>query len=845
MKNHSTLVLCFLSTNLLLAQEEAVEEVVVIGTKASLISAIDKQRESNKILSVVDSDALGEFPDTTAAEAIRRLSGISVENDQGEGRYVSIRGLSSDLNSIAVNGALMPAPEGNRSVMLDGLPTELLDSIEVSKSLTPDQDADSIGGRIDFKTKRPTDLEDMIFKLKVDTQYNENAESNDNPRFAITYGDKISDSAAHVFGFTYSSKQVVAYNNETGYGWETNSSGLKEMNDDWEMRYYDLTRERIGFTYDANLLTSDTTSIFLSAFYNEYIDDELRYKDEYGKLGSTGTTTQSSMSTDRVRHDAETRVREEIRTISAFSLGADTIVNDWDTSFQLSYSFAEQDDTDNADLTFRCDIEMGEDECIDLSSASGSVGQINWSNPKKPYLIHNYPQAYLPSNLKWKELELEDSVIEDAETALKIDFSKDVTVGGAPSVIKFGLKMRSREVEVDGNKEFYKDPAKRYLSDFGPVQLSWPFKNQTFGPQATPSQVIALQNQTASLELDEAETYQEDYNSTEDILAIYGMISSELENALLVYGVRVEQMDLEAKAFDQDGKQTYASQDHTFIAPSVNYKYFLNDNIIVRAAFSRSLSRPPFKATAPTLELDINDDEIGGSYGNPDLDPYESDNFDLSIEYYGDDLFYISVGTFLKDIDNAIYKTIQKTATINGISFNNGVNTWINADSSEIRGYELSFSRELSFLPEPFDGLFVAANLTFTDGDSTFNYEDNKTFTAPFRKLSDKQQNISIGYDKGPFDIRLAMNSRGDYLDWLADEEDDIDTVSLANSRYVGEHKQWDLKASYRLSDNLKIKFEIINIDDRPEYYYWGYTDRLSQYDEYGTSYAIGFTYKN
>ncbi|GIS25862.1 MAG: hypothetical protein CM15mP127_02350 [Gammaproteobacteria bacterium] len=84
------------------------------------------------------------IPDTTAAEAIRRLSGISVENDQGEGRYVSIRGLSSDLNSIAVNGALMPAPEGNRSVMLDGLPTELLDSIEVSKSLTPDQDADSI-----------------------------------------------------------------------------------------------------------------------------------------------------------------------------------------------------------------------------------------------------------------------------------------------------------------------------------------------------------------------------------------------------------------------------------------------------------------------------------------------------------------------------------------------------------------------------------------------------------------------------------------------------------------------------------------------------------------------------
>ena len=98
------------------------EEITVVGSKASLLSAVEKQRESDSIISVVDSDALGGFADTTAAEAVRRLSGISVENDQGEGRYVTIRGLSSDLNSIAVNGASMVAPENGRSVMLDGLP---------------------------------------------------------------------------------------------------------------------------------------------------------------------------------------------------------------------------------------------------------------------------------------------------------------------------------------------------------------------------------------------------------------------------------------------------------------------------------------------------------------------------------------------------------------------------------------------------------------------------------------------------------------------------------------------------------------------------------------------------
>ena len=157
-----------------------------------------------------------QFPDTTAAEAIRRLSGISIENDQGEGRYVTVRGLSSDLNSVAINGASMVAPENGRSVLLDGLPTELLDSITVSKSLTPDQDADSIGGRVDFETKRPSDLSDTLRKVKVSTQYNEHTKTSGNPKVALTYGNP-GEKMSYVLGLTYSSKDIMTYNNETGY----------------------------------------------------------------------------------------------------------------------------------------------------------------------------------------------------------------------------------------------------------------------------------------------------------------------------------------------------------------------------------------------------------------------------------------------------------------------------------------------------------------------------------------------------------------------------------------------------------------------------------------------------
>ena len=163
------IILLFLSLSAYTQEGDNVEEIVTVGTKASLKSAIDKQREADQVVSIVDSDALGEFPDETAAEAVRRLSGVNVENDQGEGRYITLRGMSGDLNAVSMNGALIPAPEGGRKVLLDGLPTELLDSIEVYKSLVPSQDSEGIGGRIEFKTKKATELEKTLFKFKFDT----------------------------------------------------------------------------------------------------------------------------------------------------------------------------------------------------------------------------------------------------------------------------------------------------------------------------------------------------------------------------------------------------------------------------------------------------------------------------------------------------------------------------------------------------------------------------------------------------------------------------------------------------------------------------------------------------
>ena len=798
------------------AETEVIEETLVIGTRASLMSAIDKQELADGLISVVDSDAMGDFPDTTAAEAIRRLSGISIENDQGEGRYVTIRGLSSDLNSIAVNGATVVAPENDRSVLLDGVPTELLDSITVSKSLTPDQDADSIGGRIDFKTKSPSELKNTLFKIKVDTTYNEQTKSAGSPRFSATYGDKLNDNVGHVLGLTYSEKEIVSYNNETGYGWD--SDGY--MDDDYEMRYYDIKRKRLGVTYEVDYAFADASRVYFNAFWNEYADDELRWKDEYGKLKRTDDLT-NGMTTSRIRHDAETRVREEVRTISAFNLGGETNINNWTTDANVSLSFAEENDSANSDVTFRnYDKDLG--------------GNVYWNDPKKPYVDALDPNLRNPADLEFDEAEFEDALSQDEELAFAVNAEQAFDFG----TLKFGAKYRSREKDRDINKDFYTFDGKT-MADFRPRTLAWPFANQTFSQQADPDLIYALRAKPAGMELDGQETFVEDFVTEEKIFALYGMGTFVVDNTRIVAGLRFEDTQLDSKAFDQDGNATSASNEHNFWAPSLTIKHSLSDELVIRAAAWRSLARPGFSATAPALELEIDGDDVSGKIGNPDLKPYESNNFDVALELYGEGMTFASVGVFHKNIENAIYKTIQREATVNGIAFNDGVETWINADESTITGIEANLQYGLD------NGLFAAVNLTHAlDSESTFRFNDDETYTTPFRKLADDAANLSVGYDKGPWDVRLAMNYRSEYLDWLADEEGDIDTVSVDNSRFVDQHVQWDLTAKYKASANFTVKFEAINIGDRPEFYYWGRKTRLSQYDEYGSSYSIGLTYK-
>lgn len=819
------------------------DNIIVVGTKAAQASALNQQRVSDALITVIDSDGLGNFPDTTVAESLSRAVGLSVETDQGEGRYVSIRGINTDLISSSINGVRTPSPEGRRGVLLDGVPSDLLDGIEVQKSLTPDVDADSIGGVINLKTLSAFDRKNQFFRAKIEGAYNEITDQV-SPKGSVTYSNTWADTFGAAVSVTYQDLAIESHNNEIGE-WDRDANGNFFVADDYEQRWYDLTRERIGLVANFDWRVSDNTELYLRTLYNRYVEDEVRNKFEFREFDEEiiGVTPDST-TIRRGEVDAEGKLRKEIRNIQTYSVGGESFAGAWTVDYQASYAYAEEDDTDNHDIKFRSTPEQRD-------SNVGSI-TLTYDDPQQPIVSGQaLPFLLTPSNYELDVFEQEFTINKDTEYGAQFNVARDSVIGETPVVWKAGMKYRDRKKTRDQNVVFYERDDVN-LADFirtdaeitdwrlGNRMFQWPDANLT----------AALRGAFAEDELVLDDTLLEssvgDYRIDERILAVYGMGTFSLGQATVVAGARIEQtnVDLLGNLFDEatlTATPREVSQDYTDVLPSVNFRYDFNDRVIGRAAYYAAVVRPAFGDMAPTALLNDDRDEI--ELGNPNLQPYDADNFDIGLEFYPTNLSVFSIGAFYKSIDNAIFPaefdiadlptdidlSFLPAATLAGIT---DVNTFINVGSSKIYGMEVNYIQNVGDLSDALDGFIFSTNLTLSDSEATL--PDGRD--VPFLKQSNAVWNIALAYDKGPWDLRVSGNYRGDFLDELQEAELD---------RYTDDRFRVEASAKYRVSRQLQLYLEGRNLTDAPEYYYFGDESRLSQYDEFGRTVVFGarFTY--
>ncbi|QIB64281.1 TonB-dependent receptor [Kineobactrum salinum] len=826
------------------AEAYSLEEVLVTGQSAAMAGAINQQRAADHIKSVLDSDTMGQFPDQNVAESLRRLSGISVENDQGEGRYVVIRGMDPDLNSTSINGVRASATEDRRALQLDVIPTDVLDGVEVQKSLTPDMDGDAIGGSINVKTLSAFSRKELFVKGRVEGGYNE-LRGEWSPKASIA-GSNIFDLANNrrlgvAAALSWHDRELGSSNHEAD-DWEMADNG-NEYPETFEPRYYKINRERIGGALNLDYDLSDTTTIFARSLFSRLKDAESRLSQTYGDLSPLGDDAvgPDSVATEFAEIEMGTKDREQTADNLSMSFGSESQWERWGLKTNLGYSYAEEDTPNGVDSAWVGEFESGSGGI----AAGDPVLTLNTRNNKKPVVESDYFDVLRdPGRYELDEIERSSGLVEDTQWALQFDATRLFASGE----LQFGAKMRLREKESNEDIELYGGDDVFTVADiYDPTAASdYDFPNR-IDPMPSLGGVRDILAAGEGIEFDPIESQiasaSNDWVVEEDVYAAYGMYTFETDRLVIVGGARVEYTDFAShgnsvELIEEGGlldgveveddtvviDSISSDKSYTDVLPSVNLRYDISENVVGRLAVSRSIIRPQFEGVASRVSVEDNEAEIG----NPDLEPYSSWNFDAYLEYYPSDISLISAGLFHKKIDDFIFTQVFNDFEFGGRVFDEATIAR-NGEEATVTGLEFNYQQQFGFLPSPFDGLLVSFNYTHVDGDAEFDGRD-----IPLPKQSDNIAGFVVGYDKYNLDLRFAVKYRDSYLDELVD--DGLD-------RYTDEHMQIDFTAKYHVSDNWMLYAEFVNLNDEPAFYYAGNKRRVLQYDEFGRTTVIGLQF--
>ncbi len=849
------------------------------GTEAELAA----QRASGTFSTIVSEETLGYLPDQSVGEALSRLAGISITKDRGEAQNITIRGAASRLNAVTLNGDRIPSPDdaaeddirGERRANLQSVPATLISGIEVTKAVRPDQDADSIGGIVELKTKRATDLDGPLFNSQVRYGYNQ-LPSEDLKSFEFTYGNRFGQDGE--FGYIVSAS------------WEENNRGSEELQYSWddidELRaldpddddidlggdmwvvedadiiWRDIKRTRQGVNLAFDWKASETASFRLGGFFNEFNDQGLRRRLQIRHGSSSdfveGTTffdngivEHAEVDGGRVRH----RIRSGQKDTTTYNLHfeGEHIFADWNVKYRASFTSSEWElNRTRTRWEFRTsdggDDLDDEDGIVDLRY--DNVGDVfNFENPTG--WVRDASVAEFGNRGDYQRREGDLSV--DEIWSYSIDFERFFTLGNGELRVKTGYKARMNDRDIDNRLTVFERPdgsPDLFMSEFLGANQRTPV--DPFGIDNGPWPEQALFDQffldnPSLFEVDETNRGR-DYTTDEDIDAFYLMGTYTEGPFRLIAGARYEDTSNVSTGFavfdgdDDDRELVTAERSYDNWLPAIILRYNLTDDVVLRAAWTNTLGRPNFNDLAPTFEVTPEVDEADGddpatasleiSGGNPDLQPFESENFDLGVEYYFGKTGVISVGLFQKTIENFEYLEIidENDIAVADLpedlrrfapagfdtleSFN--YTTARNGDESRLEGIEISYRQQLEFLPDGLDNLGVLANYTKVEGESDITEGITRDFLIG---QFDYVYNAQLYYEVDRFTARLAYNYNGELFTSIAAtiDEGDIDDnpeEDLGNDS----EETWDFSFQYRLpgdESRWSFNFDVKNVFDQ------------------------------
>jgi TonB-dependent receptor len=780
------------------SQSNDMKGITVTGIRRGEAIALSNMRNADNIKYVLSQEQIERFPDATVGEAMQRVPGIAMDYSYGLPRNIIIRGLDQSMGSITLNGNRLPSTQTNsRDIDLNGILSSTVEAIEVNKTLTPDMDADGTSGSVNIISKTPkTGTQQMQVKGSFGNNFLLGKQNFDG---SLDFGRR-DNKWAYLLGVNYSNTFRGEDRVQKDYDTYEIDGVEKIKLSNLELEGSDLHRENLGLQAELSFFPTEKIQIYGRTSYNKFYELQTRGTKSYNIGEYVNENTASDISIG-----ASGSPRDYHRDLLSFSVGTKANINNWKVDLDLTYASGLYDQPIYYDGYF---------------TYGGLDAGIDTGDPRAPQFAFTNGDVNNAANYTTSSYVNRHQIAHDRDGQGSFNVQRTFNLSQKNKLMfKFGGRYRYKE--DDHTRDYF-----QYTLKTGKVSmdnfLSGYSRKNYFNGKYDLSGAIAngylmeeyYQNNLSLFQPDETyirqNTDPDSYSGKETMAAGYAMGKLTLDKLDIITGLRYERTGFDYRgnivSFDNQGKYVSTNKVNTKSAfdglfPSLNLKYALDQRTNVRAAVTRSLSRPGYYDLVPWQEVEPRRKRM--KKGNPDLDQATSTNADFLFEHYLKSLGLLSGGIFYKNIENYIYESIY---TQQGGQFDKyQVTQTVNGANAHVYGYEIAWQQQLTFLPGFLNGLGIYGN--FTQIQSKFKVPGIVTErTVRLPSMRPKVGNASLSYEKYGFSGRISLNFYETFISELAEEQ--------ANDLMEKGRVQLDFSASQRISKKFTVFLGISNINN-------------------------------
>lgn len=846
------------------------DTIQVVGIRRSIEEAIDTKQNTTAIVEAISAEDIGKLPDTSIADSIARLPGLTAQRFGNRPQEINIRGFAGDFSTALLNGREQVSLGNNRGVEFDQYPSEFASQVIVNKATQADLVGQGLSGTVNIKTIRPLAYGKQAFAVNARADQNRiGSEKENGYRASVSYIDQFADNTVGIaLGYAHLNNPGQGHQYES---WGFNGTGLLDGG-----KFYDISQEneRDGFAGTLEFKPNDMYSTVLDVFYSKFDKEETKRGLEFG----IGSDWSGANLVSRTNNAAGTAT-----SASFTNVPRPVIRNDFNAAYDDLFSIGWTHTLRlNDHWTFTADISGSEavrDERI-LETYAGAPAAA--ARDSLSYILNDgyFDVAFgldygNPSNLVltdaggWgQDGYIKDFRVKDALSAVRVDLERTFD-SGFISDLKFGLNFTDRTKSRSSNENFL-DLAGGANEAPIPTQFISGGSGFNFGNTQSILNLDALAMLNGGVYQRRANVNNGDINNKnwevdEQVTTLYAQASIDTElGSIPVKGnvgiqvVNADQSSEGVATFEGVTLNTLSSRgaNVTDFLPSLNLSFQLPWEQYVRVAASRQMARPRMDDLRANAGFGI--DRVRrlwtGGGGNPELEPTVANAYDVSYEKYFDGTKgYVGVAYFYKDLRTYIYNQTtpfdfsQLPVPANVLPADippspiGEFNQPVNGSGGTVKGWELTASLPLGTFWAPLEGFGIQAN--YSDTRSSIKPQGPTGPDEPIPGLSKYITNTTVYYERFGFSARVAQRKRSQFVGEVQGFGGDRTKIAF-NAETVT-----DVQLGYTIQNgplkNLAFLLQVNNLENEPfTSSFDGRSDRPRQFFEYGRTYLFGVNWR-